>query len=59
MTQPLEQTLFRLTYADGKNFGLETYADAVVLDTSTAPPAICALHLGGEPEQVQTMAVII
>lgn len=59
MTQPLDQTLFRLTYADGKDFGLEAYADAVVLDTSTAPPTICALRLGGEPEQVQAMAVII
>lgn len=59
MTQPLDQTLFRLTHADGKNFGLEAYADAVVLDTSTAPPTVCALRLGGEPEQVQAMAVII
>lgn len=59
MTQSLEQMLFRLTYAEGKNFGLVAYADAVVLDTSTAPPAVCAIRLGGEPEQVQAMAAII
>jgi len=59
-SRSLQSGLMAVTYSDfQKSIFLKNYADTVVYDTVNGRNTLCAIRLGGYPEQVDGMAQAI